>query len=165
MQHVTKTITRTVGVVLIAAAVATCADAQQSRASASITSPTISEDVAPLERIAPTARDGSRREVFLRKPPGPGPFPAAVLIQGGITRMPTAWLREYALGSWSSRFLAAGWASRYDVELGILHPLHEGVWRNAESVSTCDSETAACSAAEEVSQSLPSPMELQLPRC
>jgi dipeptidyl aminopeptidase/acylaminoacyl peptidase len=109
MHQVLKKITRAVGVVCFAAAVSTSADAQQTQASAPITSPTVSEEVAPLERIAPTARDGTRGEGFLRKPPGPGPFPAAVLIHGGIRRETPAWRREYALGSWSSRFLAAGY--------------------------------------------------------
>ena len=109
MQLVAKTIALAVGVVYFVAAVGTSADAQQAQARAPITSPTVSEAVAPLEPIAPTARDGTRGEGFLRKPPGPGPFPAVVLIHGGITRQPTARLREYALGSWSSRFLAAGY--------------------------------------------------------
>jgi dipeptidyl aminopeptidase/acylaminoacyl peptidase len=73
------------------------------------TRPLVSEEVAPLELIAPTAADGSRGEGFLRKPPGPGPFPAVVLIHGGITRWPSQQLREYALGTWTSRFLASGY--------------------------------------------------------
>jgi dipeptidyl aminopeptidase/acylaminoacyl peptidase len=77
--------------------------------SAQITRPAIADDVAPLQTIAPTARDGTRGEGFLRKPPGSGPFPAVVLIHGGITRWPTQRLREYALATWPSRFLAAGY--------------------------------------------------------
>jgi dipeptidyl aminopeptidase/acylaminoacyl peptidase len=108
MQNVIKAITRGIAAVTFVAAVAASAVARQAQTNAPVTSPTVSQDVAPLELIAPTARDGARGEGFLGKPPGPGPFPAVVLIHGGITIMPTAWLREYALGSWSSRFLAAG---------------------------------------------------------
>ena len=76
--------------------------AQQLPAADTVTRPLISEEVAPLESIAPTAADGSRGEAYLRKPPGPGPFPAVVLIHGGIVRWPTRELRKYALGTWTS---------------------------------------------------------------
>ena len=49
-----------------------------------VTRPVVSEDVSPLESIAPVARDGYRGEGFLRKPPGDGPFPAILLIHGGV---------------------------------------------------------------------------------
>ena len=60
--------------------------ARQLPAADTVTRPLVSEEVAPLESIAPTASDGSRGEGYLRKPPGPGPFPAVVLIHGGIVR-------------------------------------------------------------------------------
>jgi dipeptidyl aminopeptidase/acylaminoacyl peptidase len=84
-------------------------DARQSPAADTVTRPFVSEEVAPLESIAPIASDGSRGEGFLRKPPGKGPFPAVVLIHGGIVRWPSQQLRDYALGTWPSRFLAAGY--------------------------------------------------------
>jgi dipeptidyl aminopeptidase/acylaminoacyl peptidase len=83
--------------------------AQQPIVADIVTRPLVSEDVAALEAIAPTASDGSPAEGYLRKPPGPGPFPAVVLIHGGIVRWPSQQLREYALGTWTSRFLAAGY--------------------------------------------------------
>ena len=83
--------------------------AQQLPGAEAITRPLVSEESAPLEAIAPTASDGTRGEGFLRKPPGPGPFPAVVLIHGGIVRWPSQQLRDYALGTWPSRFLAAGY--------------------------------------------------------
>jgi dienelactone hydrolase len=43
------------------------------------------------------------------KPPGRGPFPAVLLLHGGITKLPTQRLRQLALGAWASRFLAAGY--------------------------------------------------------
>src|SRR5262245_19098220 len=73
------------------------------------TRPVISEEVAPLEAIAPIAKDNNRGEAYLRKPPGDGPFPAVVLVHGGIRKYPTAVLKELALGTWTSRFLAAGY--------------------------------------------------------
>jgi dipeptidyl aminopeptidase/acylaminoacyl peptidase len=84
-------------------------DARQVSTGDVVTHPVVSEEVSPLESIAPTASDGSRGEGFLRKPPGPGPFPAVVLVHGGIARLPSQQLREYALGTWSSRFLVAGY--------------------------------------------------------
>ena len=83
--------------------------AHQNPATASITRPVISEDTAPLEAIAPIARDGHRGQAFLRKPPGPGPFPAVVVIHGGLVTLPTERLRELALSAQPSRLLAAGY--------------------------------------------------------
>jgi dipeptidyl aminopeptidase/acylaminoacyl peptidase len=75
-----------------------------------ITKPTVSEKASPLEPIAPVAHDGYRGQAFLRKPPGDGPFPAVVLIHGGLTTLPSERLREYALtNALPSRFLAAGY--------------------------------------------------------
>jgi dipeptidyl aminopeptidase/acylaminoacyl peptidase len=75
-----------------------------------ITRPAVSEEASPLEPIAPMARDGYRGQGFLRKPPGEGPFPAVVLIHGGITTFPSARLRERLLtAALPSRFLAAGY--------------------------------------------------------
>jgi dipeptidyl aminopeptidase/acylaminoacyl peptidase len=75
-----------------------------------ITRPVVSEEASPLEPIAPVAHDGYRGRAFLRKPPGEGPFPAVVLIHGGLTTVPSKRLREYVLTSaLPSRFLAAGY--------------------------------------------------------
>lgn len=71
--------------------------------------PIISEDIIPLEAIAPIAADGQAGEAFLRKPPGDGPFPAVVLIHGGAPRWPTAQLREFSLHVHATRFLEAGY--------------------------------------------------------
>jgi len=75
------------------------------------TRPVISQSVSPLHAISPIARDGHRGEGFLRKPPGEGPFPAAILIHGGLTTRPTEELREYALSTHPSRFLEAGYVT------------------------------------------------------
>jgi acetyl esterase/lipase len=85
----------------------TAADGQEKKQGA--TRPAISQEVAPLEAIVPVAKDGHKGEAYVRKPPGKGPFPAVVLIHGDIVRWPTTQLKEYALGAWSSRYLAAGY--------------------------------------------------------
>lgn len=75
-----------------------------------ITRPAVSEKASPFEPIAPVAHDGYRGQAFLRKPPGEGPFPAVVLIHGGLTTVPSERLREYVLtNALPSRFLAAGY--------------------------------------------------------
>lgn len=84
--------------------------AAQTDASGDITRPFISEDTAPLQPIAPIARDGHRGHGFIRQPPGAGPFPAVVIIHGGLVTVNAERLKQY----WStiplpSRFLAAGY--------------------------------------------------------
>jgi dipeptidyl aminopeptidase/acylaminoacyl peptidase len=85
--------------------------AEQAGGRTSTTRPEISEEVSPLLAISPIARDGHRGEGFVRKPPGKGPFPAAILIHGGLTRRPTNELREYTSSTHPSRFLAAGYVT------------------------------------------------------
>jgi dipeptidyl aminopeptidase/acylaminoacyl peptidase len=100
------------GTILLAIAISllwTPIQARQVRADEMVTRPLVSEEAAPLESIAPTGPDGSRGEGFLRKPPGRGPFPAVVLLHGGIVRWSSPQLKDYALGTWTSRFLAAGY--------------------------------------------------------
>jgi dipeptidyl aminopeptidase/acylaminoacyl peptidase len=75
-----------------------------------VTRPVVAEKASPLEPIAPVAHDGYRGQAFLRKPPGEGPFPAVVLIHGGLTTVPSERLREYVVtNALPSRFLAAGY--------------------------------------------------------
>jgi dipeptidyl aminopeptidase/acylaminoacyl peptidase len=73
------------------------------------TRPAISEEVAPLQAIAPTARDGYKGVGFQRKPLGKSPFPAVVLIHGGFGGNPAELVKNIALGIWPSRYLAAGY--------------------------------------------------------
>ena len=95
--------------------------AGQSSSAEMVLRPVISEDVAPVEPVAPTAADGHVGEAFLRKPPGEGPFPAVVLIHGGAPRWPTSELREFAVHTHASRFLEAGYVvaviTRRDLDL------------------------------------------------
>jgi dipeptidyl aminopeptidase/acylaminoacyl peptidase len=72
--------------------------------------PVISELVSPVESIAPIARDGHIGVAVLRKPPASGPFPAVILIHGGLVSRPPEFLRQYALTAPPpSVFLAAGY--------------------------------------------------------
>ena len=81
------------------------------RAEDEVTRPSISEDACPLERFAPVASDCNRGLVFLRKPPGGGPFPLILIIHGGLTTWPEEDLKAYSLdGATPSRFLAAGYS-------------------------------------------------------
>ena len=73
------------------------------------TRPAISEEVAPLEAIAPTARDGHKGVGFLRKPTGKGPFPAVVLLHGGFGGVPAEQVKNIALDPWATRYLEAGY--------------------------------------------------------
>jgi hypothetical protein len=43
--------------------------------------------------------DGHAGLAFVRKPPGKGPFPAAVIIHWGLVAWPEEQLRKYALNS------------------------------------------------------------------
>ena len=71
--------------------------------------PVISEAATPVVPLTPEASDGHRGEGFLRKPPGEGPFPAVLLIHGGLPRRSTEQIRAYTVGTHASRFLAAGY--------------------------------------------------------
>jgi dipeptidyl aminopeptidase/acylaminoacyl peptidase len=96
---------------VITAALITPLSAGQAAAQAeSVTRPTVSEQAAPLEVIAPIAQDGFRGQAILRKPPGDGPFPAVVLIHGGLTTLSTESLKRYVTTRpLPSRLLAAGY--------------------------------------------------------
>jgi dipeptidyl aminopeptidase/acylaminoacyl peptidase len=75
-----------------------------------ITRPAVSEKASPLQPIAPVAHDGYRGYGFLRKPPGDGPFPAVVLIHGGLNTWASERLRQFVITSaMPSRLLAAGY--------------------------------------------------------
>jgi dipeptidyl aminopeptidase/acylaminoacyl peptidase len=83
--------------------------ATQNPTSGAVTMPVISEKASPLETIAPVASDGHRGQGFLRKPPGDGPFPAVVIIHGGLATRPLNDVRQIALSAQPSRYLAAGY--------------------------------------------------------
>ncbi len=81
----------------------------ESQTAPAVTRPVIAEQVSPFEQISAVARDGHAGTTFLRRPPGSGPFPAVVIIHGGLTVVTTDELRAIANSAQASRFLAAGY--------------------------------------------------------
>ena len=100
-----------VGVWLVVSATFATPIAQSPAAQApsTITRPAVSETASPIEVIAPVARDGHRGLALLRKPPGHGPFPAVVIIHGGLGTAPRPMLDAITAGPMASRFLSAGY--------------------------------------------------------
>lgn len=90
---------------------------------AQILRPVITDDAIPVELISPVASDGFAGEAFLRKPPGSGPFPAVILVHGGAPRWDTTTLRDYAVHTHATRFLATGYVvvaiTRRDLDLNL----------------------------------------------
>lgn len=79
-------------------------------AQSAVTRPAVSEQACPLEVITPVARDGHKGLAVLRKPPGPGPFPVAIWVHGGITTVSLDRLQASARdGATYTRLLAAGY--------------------------------------------------------
>ena len=83
--------------------------AQEAATDEPVTRPVVSEVVSPLIPIEPVASDGYRGEGILRKPPGDGPFPAVVLIHGGLTKYPLERLRDFVGQVLASLFLYEGY--------------------------------------------------------
>jgi acetyl esterase/lipase len=91
-------------------AIAGCVRIDLADAQSAVTRPAVSEAACPLEIIRPVARDGHRGLAVLRKPPGPGPFPVAIWVHGGITTVPLDRLQASARdGATYTRLLAAGY--------------------------------------------------------
>jgi len=77
-----------------------------------ITRPSISEEISPVEELSVVTVSGQKAIGVARKPPGPGPFPAVVIIHGGLEPYPSSILRAQALnGVTMTRFLAAGYVT------------------------------------------------------
>lgn len=100
-----------------------CTVADQRAIDAPTLRPIIAEQDVPVESLAPVASDGFVGEAFLRKPPGQGPFPAVILVHGGAPRWSTQMLRDFAVHTHASRFLAAGYVvvamTRRDLDLDL----------------------------------------------
>jgi dipeptidyl aminopeptidase/acylaminoacyl peptidase len=69
----------------------------------------VSEKTCPLETVETTTPDGVKVVGVLRKPPGPGPFPALIQLHGGLQTENMTRLRSLATQPTMSRFLAAGY--------------------------------------------------------
>ena len=94
-----------------------------------VTRPAISEEVSPVEEITvsvptPVGRTASG---VVRKPPGPGPFPAVIVIHGGFGPKPLSTLRHEALSNPTmTRFLAEGFVTVVPTFHSAVVP--QGVW-------------------------------------
>ena len=77
-----------------------------------LTRPLISEQVSPVEEISIQTQDGYDVIGVVRTPPGQGPFPAVVVVHGGLDTVPLNFLRNLALSNpTTARFLAAGYVT------------------------------------------------------
>jgi dipeptidyl aminopeptidase/acylaminoacyl peptidase len=76
----------------------------------SVTWPSVSEQVSPLEELSIKAAEGHAIAAVARRPPGKGPFPAIIYLHGGLTTAPIERLKDLALRRPNpSRYLAAGY--------------------------------------------------------
>lgn len=75
-------------------------------------SPRVSENVSPARVISLPGKGGNKIPVVVRKPPGEGPFPAVVLLHGGLLERSVEYLKNQALNVPTHvRFLAAGYVT------------------------------------------------------
>src|SRR5262245_50179770 len=59
--------------------------------------PQVSEVACPLQVVSIPGRDGDEVTAVVRQPPGSGPFPAIVLLHGGLSPYSLQTLRQEAL--------------------------------------------------------------------
>ncbi len=69
----------------------------------------ISEKTCPIEMVTATTTAGVEVVAMLRKPPGPGPFPALIQLHGGLRSESNDRLRSLVSQPTMSRFLDAGY--------------------------------------------------------
>jgi dipeptidyl aminopeptidase/acylaminoacyl peptidase len=76
---------------------------------AKITYPQISETACPVRVVSIPGKAGNTVTAVIRQPPGKGPFPAMVLLHGGLSPYPIDKLKDESLTRPNyTRFLAAG---------------------------------------------------------
>src|SRR6476659_9239230 len=76
---------------------------------AKVTYPQVSEAACPVKIVSIPGRAGNEVIAVVRQPPGDGPFPAIVLLHGGLSPYPVAKLKDESLTRPNyTRFLAAG---------------------------------------------------------
>src|SRR5688572_30472094 len=81
-------------------------------AESTVTWPAVSEQACPAEVVTAEAKDGHKASAVVRKPPGKGPFPALVILHGGLNERNVERVkREAANQPTASRFLAAGYVT------------------------------------------------------
>ena len=73
-----------------------------------MTAPT-TDTSTPVETHAVPTADGRTTPAVVRRPPGPGRFPALIYLHGGLDTRPVGALTEHLRGETSSRFVEAGY--------------------------------------------------------
>jgi len=74
-----------------------------------VTYPQVSEEACPAKIVSIPGKAGNQVTAVVRQPPGSGPFPAILLLHGGLSPYPVEKLKEEALTRPNyTRFLAAG---------------------------------------------------------
>src|SRR3954452_15192128 len=77
--------------------------------SAKVTYPQVSEAACPAKIVAIAGKGGNEVTAIVRQPPGKGPFPAILLLHGGLSPYPVEKLKDESLSRPNyTRFLAAG---------------------------------------------------------
>ena len=106
-----------------------CLGVLQVTAQDPVTRPAISEEVSPVEELSVSVAThvGRTASGVVRRPPGRGPFPAAIVIHGGFGPKPLSALRHDALSNPTmTRFLAAGFVTVVPTFHSAVVP--QGVW-------------------------------------
>lgn len=78
---------------------------------AQVMRPVVSADLSPVQEVRVTTPDGVDVFGVLRAPPGSGPFPAVIVLHGGISSFPESRLRTAIVNPTGSRFLASGYVT------------------------------------------------------
>src|SRR5215469_5838500 len=87
----------------------TIAAAQPAERAARVTYPQVSETACPVKVVSIPGRAGNTVTAVVRQPPGPGPFPAIVLLHGGLRPYKVETLKEESLTRPNyARFLSSG---------------------------------------------------------
>jgi len=83
--------------------------AEPDEQSGAVTYPRVSEDACPAEIVTIPGKAGNEVTIVVRQPPGSGPFPAIVLLHGGLSPYPTRQIKDESLTRPNyTRFLASG---------------------------------------------------------
>jgi dipeptidyl aminopeptidase/acylaminoacyl peptidase len=76
---------------------------------AKVTYPQVAESACPMQVVSIPGKAGNQVPAVIRQPPGSGPFPAIVLLHGGLSPYPLEALKQESLSRPNYvRFLSAG---------------------------------------------------------
>ncbi len=97
------------GLVIVAGGLMIAAVAVADDATSPVMYPHVSETACPVQVVSIAGRAGNEVTAVVRQPPGKGPFPAIVLLHGGLSPYPLAALKQESVTRPNyARFLAAG---------------------------------------------------------